>query len=92
MSAFIADCCTVHPTLSVNSVTLYQARKAWDETQGANRRLSQAQFGKQLRAVAPGVRTEQPRGEDGRRRRYVGLELNDYGKSLTETNGGLFHG
>jgi putative DNA primase/helicase len=89
MSAFVAECCTEGLGERVQTVDFFHARKAWDQLQGIDRRLTQAQCGKQIRSAVAAVRIEQPRADGGRIREYAGVSLNAYGRSLLDPQGRL---
>ena len=72
-SAFVRERCEVGPASDVPCDELYAAWKAWAEDNG-HRVGSSSSFGRDLRAVLPGLRTVRPREED-RRRWYRGLRL-----------------
>jgi len=72
-SAFVRDRCQVEPASEVPCDELYNAWKAWAEDNG-HRAGSSSSFGRDLRAVLPGLRTVRPR-EDDRKRWYRGLRL-----------------
>jgi putative DNA primase/helicase len=82
-SAFVRDRCEVGPAYEVACDDLYAAWKAWADDNG-HRVGSSSSFGRDLRAVLPGLRTVRPR-EDDRKRRYRGLHLS------TDQNGPI-HG
>jgi len=76
VSAFVREKCTVGPIHEVAIEDLYNAWKRWAEDNG--HRASSAQtFGRDLRAVIPGLRRIRPRdGEESRRpHHYRGLRL-----------------
>ncbi len=72
-SAFVRDQCEVGSACEVRCDALYAAWKAWAEDNG-HRVGSSSSFGRDLRAVLPGLRTVRPR-EDDRQRWYRGLRL-----------------
>jgi hypothetical protein len=108
MSQFLAECCSTNADDNVETGLLYEVHKAWNAKQGTARRISQPQFGKQLRSAVPCLSVAHPRPKKlkeadadtwtvrepssgqaveeqhqlTRRRVYVGVGLNDYGKSL----------
>lgn len=72
VAAFVRDRC--HRTGEVPADELYAAWKLWAEENG--HRLSSTQtFGRDLRAVIPGLRMVRPRDGETRQRRYQGLSL-----------------
>ena len=74
-SAFVRQRCKVDPGSQVACDELYAAWKSWAEDNG-HRPGSSSSFGRDLRAVLPGLRTARPRdGNDDRPRLYVGLRL-----------------
>lgn len=74
-SAFVRDLCTVGPAREVPCDALYDAWKVWAEANGHKAGTVQ-RFGRNLRAVIPGLTAYQPT-EDGeqRRRWYRGISL-----------------
>jgi putative DNA primase/helicase len=72
-SAFVRERCEVSPAAEVRCDALYAAWKAWAEDNG-HRVGSSSSFGRDLRAVLPGLRTVRPRDDD-RQRWYRGLSL-----------------
>jgi putative DNA primase/helicase len=76
MGAFVRDQCVVSPREEIPTQSLFNAYRAWREGQTIEGRVSQAQFGKQLRAVCPTVKIAQPRSAAGGRERvYLGISL-----------------
>ena len=75
-SAFVRDRCETGPGEEVLCATLYAAWKSWAEDNG-HRTGSVQTFGRNLRAVLPGLRTVRPRDADGdeRQRRFQGVSL-----------------
>ena len=70
------DACERGPLFAVRCDGLYQAWRRWAEDNGQRPGTSQS-FGRDLRAVIPQVRVEQPREDDGKQRRWyrgVGLK------------------
>jgi putative DNA primase/helicase len=76
-SAFVRDRCVVDPGSQVACDELYADWKSWAEDNG-HRPGSSSSFGRDLRAVLPGLRTVRPRDDD-RQRLYVGLRLSGDG-------------
>jgi putative DNA primase/helicase len=72
-SAFVRDRCEVGPASEVPCDQLYAAWKAWAEDNG-HRAGSSSTFGRDLRAVLPGLRSIRPRTDD-RQRLYRGVRL-----------------
>jgi len=74
-SAFVRERCVVDPGSEVPCDELYAAWKSWAEANG-HRPGSSSSFGRDLRAVLPGLRTARPRDDnDDRQRLYRGLRL-----------------
>lgn len=67
VSAFIRECCTVHPDATVPVDDLYRAWQMWCGEQGRNRPGNKQTFGRQLHATVPQIRKTRPRAGDGRR-------------------------
>jgi phage/plasmid-associated DNA primase len=74
VSAFTRERCTVAPGRSVPVQTLYDAWKAWCEAQGRDHSGTVQTFGRDLRAVVPGLKVTQPRSA-GQARVYEGIAL-----------------
>ena len=73
MSAFLRDRCVVGRDMHVSVDELWAAWKAWAEDQSQHHGTKQT-FGRDLRAVVPGLHVSRPR--DGEHKRaYVGLAL-----------------
>jgi putative DNA primase/helicase len=76
ISAFVRDCCLRGPLAAVETKRIYGAWRSWAEENG--HKIDSAQgFGRNLRAVIPGLRITQPRDGDSRYRVYVGVGLRD---------------
>ncbi|HAF08482.1 MAG TPA: hypothetical protein DCK98_00150 [Chloroflexi bacterium] len=82
-SAFVRDNCVLGPEYRVSVEVLYGAWRSWCEEQGRDRPGSANIFGKNLRAVVPGVRRIRPGGDDTRPYQYVGVRL----RSITDRQG-----
>ena len=74
VAAFVRDRCTVNPVAEVPIDELYAAWKAWADDNG-HRHGSVQTFGRDLRAVIPGLRVVQPRDGEDRERHYRGVAL-----------------
>jgi putative DNA primase/helicase len=72
VAAFVRDRC--ERAGEVACADLYAAWRAWAEENG-HRAGSAQTFGRDLRAVVPGLRVARPRGDGDRTRRYVGVRL-----------------
>lgn len=82
--AFVKDWCVLSPGASVKIKELYEAWTAWCSEQGRHNAGDVASFGRNLNAAAPGLRTTQPRDDDGKRPRcYEGIGLTLVGKQST---------
>lgn len=76
IGAFLRDECEVGPGFTVSCEHLYAAWKEWCEAAGRSHPSNAQTFGRDLRAVAPGLRLVQPRHADGSRyRAYSGITL-----------------
>jgi phage/plasmid-associated DNA primase len=76
MGAFVRDRCVVGPVHEVPCDDLYQAWRHWYQDHGRDRPGTTQTFGRDLRAVLPGIKVTQPRiGADERIRKYAGLAL-----------------
>ena len=75
VSAFVRDCCVRGPGDGILADRLYDAWKRWAEDNG-HHAGAKSTFGRNLRAVVPGVKMSQPRvGGGGRERRYERIAL-----------------
>ncbi|MGZ4585068.1 MAG: DNA primase family protein [Mycobacterium sp.] len=74
VSAFVRDRCVRGPSESVAADSLYGAWKGWAEDNG-HQPGAKSTFGRNLRAVVPGLKTSQPRVGGGRERRYERIGL-----------------
>ena len=72
VSAFVRDQCDRNPMLTAKCSVLYDRWKAWAEDNGQRPGTAQT-FGRNLRAVVPGVRVERPRDDTERTRWYRGI-------------------
>lgn len=76
VAAFVRDRCKIDPAGEVSVTNLFQAWSDWCIYNSHDRRGTKQTFGRDLRAVAPAVRTARPReGETSRQRRYQGIAL-----------------
>ena len=76
VGAFVRDRCNVAPGLDVPTKDLFDAWKSWCEEQGRDRPGNIQTFGRDLRAVIPGLQVARPRADEtSRERRYQGIEL-----------------
>ena len=77
MGAFVRDRCVVGPAHEVPCDELYQAWRQWCQDNGRDRPGTTQTFGRDLRAVLPGLKVERPRidGTDERLRVYVGIAI-----------------
>jgi putative DNA primase/helicase len=82
MSAFLRDRCVVGRDMHVSVDDLWAAWKAWAEDQSQHHGTKQT-FGRDLRAVVPGLHVSRPR--DGEHKRaYVGLALPAEGNNVAD--------
>ncbi len=79
MTAFLRDRCVVGRDLHVSVDDLWAAWKAWAEDQSQHHGTKQT-FGRDLRAVVPGLHVSRPR-EGEHKRAYVGLTLGSEGNN-----------
>lgn len=76
VTAFVRDRCVTGPELWVAIDALYEAWRKWCADHGRDRPGTQQTFGRDLRAVIPGIKTTQPRDNNGDRfRAYQGVGL-----------------
>ena len=79
VSQFVAECCLVGSGQNVSVDGLYSRWQGWCEVQGRDHPGDKAAFGRDLRAVVPGV-DNQPRHRDGGQvRTYLGIGLRPRG-------------
>jgi len=82
MSAFLRDRCAIGRDMRVSVDDLWAAWKAWAEDQSQHHGTKQT-FGRDLRAVVPGLHVSRPR--DGEHKRtYVGVALAAEGNSVAD--------
>ncbi len=75
VGAFVRERCEARPGLQVEIRRLFVAWQAWCEEQGREHPGTRQTFGRDLRAVLPGLKTRQPRDGDERLRLYEGVDL-----------------
>ena len=76
MGAFVRDRCMVGPVHEVLCDELYHAWRDWCQAHGRDRPGTTQTFGRDLRAVLPGLKVTQPRmGGEPRQRMYRGIAL-----------------
>jgi putative DNA primase/helicase len=73
VAAFVRDCCQRGP-YEVPADRIWSAWKVWAEDNG-HRPGNKQWFGRDLRAVVPGLRVTRPRDDDARQRVYQGLAI-----------------
>lgn len=74
VAAFVRDRCRTGPTFEVRIDDIYKSWKSWAEDNG-NKPGNTQTFGRNLRAVVPGLRVTQPRDGESRDRVYRGVHL-----------------
>jgi len=74
VAAFVRDRCERGAGREVTVDELYEAWKIWADDDGHKPGTKQT-FGRNLRAVIPGLRQVRPRDGEGRERRYLGVAL-----------------
>jgi putative DNA primase/helicase len=75
MRVFLRDACEEHPDYRIATKELFEAYCKWAEENG-HKKIVEATFGRDLRAVRPGISRERPRDkEKGRQWLYVGIKL-----------------
>ncbi len=72
VGAFVREKCTVDPNVQTPADTLYDSWKSWCEDQGIDRALTRQVFGRNLRAVIPGIQLRQ---NSVGMRHYVGISV-----------------
>ena len=74
VAAFVRDCCKTGIGYDVPISDLMATWRSWCEDNG-HKPGSVQTFGRDLRAVVPGLRVRQPRDGDTRERCYIGIAL-----------------
>jgi putative DNA primase/helicase len=75
ITAFLREGCEIGPGRSVPVKELYAAWRSWCNASGCDKPGSEQTFGRDLRAVCPGIKVAQPREGDDRHRIYKGIGL-----------------
>jgi putative DNA primase/helicase len=92
-SAFVRERCIVGAGTEVHVEDLWAEWKSWCDDNGRDKPGTKQMFARNLRSVAPGIRTVQPRDGDKRYRMYHGIRLalnephNDPGRVPPRANG-----
>ena len=76
IGAFVRECCVVGPGQTVECAILFSRWREWCSEQGRVHHGTAQSFGRDLRAAVPGLKTVQPRTDEGRERHYNGVTLN----------------
>jgi putative DNA primase/helicase len=79
VATFVRECCEQGPDLRVPVDQLYAAWQPWAEANGHGRKTKHV-FGRDLRAVIPGLTNSRPREGDARTHIYVGVGLRHDGR------------
>ncbi|KAB2838595.1 MAG: hypothetical protein F9K47_17785 [Burkholderiales bacterium] len=72
---FVRDRCAVAPGAAIECGTLFDAWRAWCQSQGRDHPGTASSFARQLHASVPGLRTTQPRVNGARQRFFEGIRL-----------------
>jgi putative DNA primase/helicase len=75
IAAFVRERCVVEPGCEVHVDDLYGSWKNWCDAIGKKEYGTRQVFGRDLKAAFPIIKIQQPRGEEGRSRRYLGIRL-----------------
>jgi putative DNA primase/helicase len=75
VKAFISERCEIGPQKWIETKALFAAWGKWCEESGHDRPGNEQVFGRNLRAVIPGIHTTQPRIEGRKTRVYNGIQL-----------------
>lgn len=75
VGAFVRERCVIAPGRTVETTRLFELWCDWCRQQGRDHAGTAQTFGRDLRAVVPGLKVTQPRGDDGRLRLYEGIGL-----------------
>jgi putative DNA primase/helicase len=74
--AFLKDRCRIEPGVEVMAAELYREWKDWCQEHGRDKPGDEQVFGRNLRAILPGLKTTSRRQPDGTRKRfYEGIGL-----------------
>jgi putative DNA primase/helicase len=85
VAAFVRDQCVTGPAHEVMVDIIFGRWKEWAEANG-NRPGSRQTFGRNLRAVVPGLRVSQPRDGESRERQYQGIGLRETSTTHSATD------
>lgn len=77
MTAFVRDACEKGPAHEIPVDDLWSAWKTWCQENGRDKPGTKQSFGRNLRAVVPGVRVIKKRDGDTRTPTYVGIRLSE---------------
>lgn len=75
VGAFLKDRCIIAPGRACEVDALFGAWRDWCTASGRREPGTKQTFGRDLRAAVPGLKTSQPRTDQGRERHYEGIEL-----------------
>ncbi len=75
VGAFIKERCLVEPGRRVECQHLFDVWAEWAKANGRREPGTSQTFGRDLRAVLPGIKTTRPRTDDDRNRVYEGIAL-----------------
>lgn len=77
MSAFVREACETGPMYEISVDDLWAAWKEWGQDNGRDKPGTKQSFGRNLRAVVPGVRIIKKRDGDTRYQAYAGIRLSE---------------
>ena len=75
VSAYVRERCRIGPVYQAPIELLYQDYRAWCESNGRREPGNKQTFGRDLRAVVPGLRMTRPRDGESRFREYEGIGM-----------------
>jgi putative DNA primase/helicase len=75
IGAFVRECCDVGPGYEVEVQELFARWRWWCEGKGHKEHGVEQTFGRDLRAIAPGIDDRQPRRDGRRVRVYTGIRI-----------------
>lgn len=75
MAAFLRDRCIIETDARVEVDALFREWKAWCEVNGRKEHGSEQLFGRDLRAIVPGLEVRRPKRDGVRWREYQGIRL-----------------
>ena len=75
VGAFVRQCCVVEPGAEEDTRIVYSRWRRWCEERGRSHPTNEQVFGRDLRAVVPGLSTASRRQGEARSRVYLGIRM-----------------